>query len=818
MRWKGLVYRVCIVLALVILSQDLYGQVDGSAKVGVVLRVVDGASEASLAGVHVIVEPEGLNAISGPDGVATFTTAAHPMPTIEARMLGYATALIVLDTDSLLGDTLTISLEQTSVTLSELLVEHVSLLGSYQSAIRMPGAVDMIGPAELAQFAYSDVGRVLAATPGVYIQEEDGYGLRPNVGIRGSGTERSSKITLMEDGILAAPAPYAAPAAYYFPSIARMHAVEVRKGSSQIESGPYTTGGALNLVSTPIPEGALVRADLFAGGFEGQNMRGVAGGTVGPVGVLVEGLRIHSGGFKRLDGGGDTGFLTSDLVVKSRYALPNGRQSVSAKYAVATESSRETYLGLTEADYATSPFRRYVGSKHDRMETRFEAAHVRYSGVSSDDVLRWTSTLYGHRFHRNWYKIGSVVAEGSTVGIGTVLMAPAAYPSAMSVLLGSSDGLINVRANNRNYQSRGFDQRVTWRLNSMTEVRAGIRLHRDEVDYFQWEDQYAVTLNASERTVEGIPGSQANRVVSAHAMAAYTTVDLDFGKLHLTPGVRREVIAYKGTAYGRDDTMRTGLDVERSSSNVAVVLPGIGISYDLSDLDAVFFGAHKGFAPPGLSDDARPETAVNIEAGYRRVATVAKLQVVAYYAGYNNLLGVDLAAAGGSGTGDLFNGGRARAWGLEVSGSYNLGALMSWRMSVPVGIDVTLARSSFLTSFESDFDGWGTVSAGDPIPYTAPSIIAASAGLGTDRLDLSIRARWQANVWSVPGVSSNASGYLPAYAVTDASMSYRVSPTLTAIASAQNIFDEHYIASTRPAGLRPGMPRQIQVGLRYVLQ
>ncbi|NDC87543.1 MAG: TonB-dependent receptor [Bacteroidetes bacterium] len=97
-------------------------------------------------------------------------------------------------------------------------------------------------------------------------------------------------------------------------------------------------------------------------------------------------------------------------------------------------------------------------------------------------------------------------------------------------------------------------------------------------------------------------------------------------------------------------------------------------------------------------------------------------------------------------------------------------------------------------------------------------MIAVSAGLGTDRLDLSVRARWQANVWSVPGVSSNTSGYLPAYAVADASTSYRLSPTLTAVASIQNIFDEHYIASTRPAGLRPGMPRQFQVGLRYVLQ
>lgn len=60
---------------------------------------------------------------------------------------------------------------------------------------------------------------------------------------------------------LAAPAPYSAPAAYYFPNVARMEAVEVLKGSSQVQYGPFTTGGAINLVSTPIPNNLSGKAE-----------------------------------------------------------------------------------------------------------------------------------------------------------------------------------------------------------------------------------------------------------------------------------------------------------------------------------------------------------------------------------------------------------------------------------------------------------------------------------------------------------------------------------------------------------------------------
>ena len=120
--------------------------------------------------------------------------------------------------------------------LQEIVVSSQQILGSKFKARNRTGSAYYISPEEIRRLGYTDINRMLKAVPGVNMYEEDGFGLRPNISLRGTKAERSERISIMEDGVLAAPAPYSAPAAYYFPNVARMEAIEVLKGSSQVRS------------------------------------------------------------------------------------------------------------------------------------------------------------------------------------------------------------------------------------------------------------------------------------------------------------------------------------------------------------------------------------------------------------------------------------------------------------------------------------------------------------------------------------------------------------------------------------------------------
>ncbi|MBK9015249.1 MAG: carboxypeptidase-like regulatory domain-containing protein [Saprospiraceae bacterium] len=152
---------------------------------------------------------------------------------ITATGVGFAIARQVVRLEKGEQAQVIIEIEESVMGLPTVVVQGVSLTGGLRGLRNVPGSAHYISPQEMEKFSFTDINRVLRAVPGVNLQEEDGFGLRPNIGLRGSGSERSAKITIMEDGILAAPAPYAAPAAYYFPTIGRIQAVEILKEAAR---------------------------------------------------------------------------------------------------------------------------------------------------------------------------------------------------------------------------------------------------------------------------------------------------------------------------------------------------------------------------------------------------------------------------------------------------------------------------------------------------------------------------------------------------------------------------------------------------------
>ncbi len=238
--------KIKLLISLVlIIPSFLWGQTTIEGK------VIERGTDKGLPGIFIFVKNTETGTRTEGHGYFKLTNIDENVQTLVLSGTGFKTKEINLTSET---GFLEISMEENILNLPELAIKTQSLSLGRVGSNQIPGSVSYISAAELSTYNHTNVNDVMKQIPGVNIQEEDGFGLRPNIGLRGSGLERSARITIMEDGILAAPAPYASPSAYYFPTMGRMNSVEVLKGASQIRFGPFTTGGAINFLSTPIPQ------------------------------------------------------------------------------------------------------------------------------------------------------------------------------------------------------------------------------------------------------------------------------------------------------------------------------------------------------------------------------------------------------------------------------------------------------------------------------------------------------------------------------------------------------------------------------------
>ncbi|CAM4041951.1 TonB-dependent receptor family protein [Gillisia limnaea] len=709
-------------------------------------------------------------------------------------------------------------------TLNEVIISAKVLLGSKFEVENRTGSAYYLSSEELKEHRYTNINRVLGQVPGVNFYEEDGFGLRPNISLRGTSPERSSKITLMEDGVLIAPAPYSAPAAYYFPSVARMEAVEILKGSSQIQYGPNTTGGAINFISSQIPTD--FSGSLFAnyGSFNTSNLHAKAGNSHKNIGYLVEYQNYRSDGFKDLDSGGDTGFNKDDIVAKFRVNTnPDAKvgQALDLKFQYSDETSDETYLGLTENDFNENPFRRYSGSQKDQMNAdhlQLMATHT----LSFSDYFRITTTGYLNEFSRNWYKLNDVVSAEGKVGISNLLDNPSNFPDAFAIVTGrinSGANALILKNNNREYVSKGVQTKLDYHWttgNVFHDIEVGLRYHYDEEDRFQWVDAYNINNGIMNLTTAGTPGTDANRISNAKALATFAMYRIKFNNWTFTPGIRYENITLAQEDFGKNDVTRSGTDLKTKENKVDIFIPGVGFNYKFDNRVSLFGGVHKGFSPPGNSTGEDPEESINYELGSRFNVAGLQGELVGFYNDYSNLLGSDLAATGGTGTLEQFNAGEVEVKGIEFLLNYDLLERRSSQFRLPLNISYTYTNTEFQNSFASGEGIWGEINAGDEMPYIPNHQFNVGIGLEHSKFSVNLNGRYMGEFRTMAGsgdISNNER--VDSNFIIDVAANYHLTSYLSFTGNVINALDNEYAVARVPSGLRPGHPFGAYLGLNF---
>ena len=688
---------------------------------------------------------------------------------------------------------------------------------------RVGGSVTVINREELDRFHYDDVHQVLPTVPGVYVRGEDGMGLRPNIGLRGVSSDRSKKITLMEDGILFAPAPYSAPAAYYFPMIDRMQSVRVLKGPAAIAYGPQTVGGAIDLITRDIPYERKGTADMSLGQFAFRKLHLTYGAGDERMGFFIEGMHLANDGFKVLDGGGDTGFARNEWMVKGRYS-PNPDSEHSHEFQIklgySDEASNESYLGLSGRDFDKTPYRRYAGSKFDRMEWHRTQIVVRHNVHAARD-FEITTTAYRQQFSRSWNRYKGIAgAETNSVLADPDSSQNQIYYAAMS---GASDSSsrgehLLIGPNQRDFLSFGVQTqlRYTQRTGPVHHrAELGMRYHYDEIERLHTEDRFAMTNGAPVRVATEPTNISAENKASTHALALNFTDAMTWGRLSVTPGVRFESI------HSRYEDRTTG---KTDGAITPVVLPGVGAYLGITRNFGLLSGVHRGFSPPppGDSRNNKPELSVNYEAGVRYSGIAPgsnklplRAEAIAFYNDYSNITSICTVSSGclDKNIDRQFDVGAARIYGVELLAETKVP--LPKRYKLPLRAVYTYTNTEFLSAFSADDPLIGKVQPGDYMPYVPMHQTSMGVGIESPRWALNFAGTF------VDSMRERAGREEPArydrtdpYFLLDVSGSVNVTKRVQIYANARNLLDNVYVVSHRPFGARPGAPRWVTAGVR----
>jgi Fe(3+) dicitrate transport protein len=682
----------------------------------------------------------------------------------------------------------------------EVTVMATRLAGVPEALRRMPGSIETLDAETLIRSHPFTINEALRKVSGVHVRDEEGLGLRPNIGIRGLNPTRSAKVLLLEDGIPLTYAPYGDNASYYHPPVERIESIEVLKGSGQIAYGPSTVGGVINYLTPVPPHRTSGTATIEGGNRDFFNGYGMVGTTRGRVGLLGSYMHRQGRGARE-----HTHSSLDDLTGKAVVTL-SPAQVLTVRASHYGEDSNVTYSGLRLAEYEADPRQNpFLNDRFGGARTGLSATHAMV--VSPRAIL--STNVYASWFRRDWWRQSSNSAQRPN--------------DAADPVCGGMANLLTTCGNEgrlRRYSTVGLEPRLRVDHTSFgvqQETDLGVRLHAEHQDRRQ--ENGDLPFSRSGRLVE-------SNARSVNALATFVQHRVLAGALTITPGLRLEHMRFARTNRLAND----GAGVTGDTSLTQLV-PGLGMAYGTSDRYSVFGGVHRGFAPPRVEDvvtnsggvvELDPELSWNYEAGVRtRLAAGLSLDATAFWMDYENQL-VPASLAGGVGA-TLTNGGETLHQGLEASGRLDSAPLTGSPHNVYARLAWTwLPVAEFTGVRSSNIPGFGTVSvSGNRLPYAPEQTLTTAIGYAHPRgLDVMLEAQYVGaqfadDLNTVTSTVDGQRGLLPAMMLWNASLNYRLRRLpVTLFATVKNLTDLTAIID-RTRGILPTAPRLVQVGARF---
>jgi Fe(3+) dicitrate transport protein len=784
---RMIIFCACFFLALAAAAAQ-------APRATVVVRALD-PSGAVLADATVTLRPlpEGEALAAVPTDAGEFTAAGLQQGEWELRVeapgfAAHTRRLQVAGRGAVLVVTLFPETTHESVT-----VTATHIIGPPELARTIAGSIEVLDRRTLETARVLHFGEALRKVAGLNVREEEGFGLRPNIGVRGLNPARSTKVLLLEDGMPLAYAPYGDNASYYHPPIERFEAIEVLKGAGQVLYGPSTVGAVINYITPRPPAGKLGGSVSLLGGSHSYFNGGLAlGGTWGRTGVLLDALRKQGDGARE-----NVSSRLNDLNLKVSSEL-NARHSLSLRGNFYREDSNVTYSGLRQDEWEANP--RQNPFRNDFFFGRRWGGNAVHTYVVSSQILLSTSA-YGSYFRRHWWRQSSNSGQRPND--------PACSMAELNTICGNQGRL-------RSYHTWGVAPQVKAHhrlLGVGGEATFGARLHFENQDRRQENgplptSRSGVVVEDNERTNQAYAGFLQNRFI--------------LGRWSLTPGVRVEHVRYQ-----RANRL---LDV-RGRTRLTQVIPGVGVAYSPAESTTFFAGAHRGFAPPRTEDiihnttggvvELDPELSWNYEAGARTTAWRGlRLDATFFRMDYENQI-VPASLAGGLGAA-LTNGGRTLHQGLEFTLRADTAPLLGWRHNFYTTLSQTeLLNAEFRGTRFSNVPGFGQVSVtGNRLPYAPRRLLTAGLGYSHPRgfealvEAVHVSRQFADDLNTVAPSADGQRGLLPAYTTWNVTANYHVEPwRSTLFVTVKNAGDSLFLVD-RARGMLPGSPRQVHGGLR----